>query len=589
MSITYNNLCDIQYIYRATSGGTVFSDNLKDDIAFDLFDDDAVVDDCIYFGFKSPRLWFKGLNFYIGTAFTCTSKTLAWEYYANNSTWMALPNIIDDTNNLTNLGENEVNWDTITTKPRTWNINGQNCDWVRVRISAINTPTEGGAQSTQRIQARDGGITISNPGAVVEEFCEACYDADVVGSWGVVSKMGTQSYYFNCHIFIGFANDTDVTTIKDNSKFIEIDGLVWAKKANSKIELGTLISEDDKSTKDGCAIKGNRILSSYFSDSSGLLTKVYNCFLDFSFYTLGVNYNSIIQTVGFCGQSEAGYGPRWVNTLIGSTLSVGSASCYTDASIIRPVIYNKAGAKAIRVAHAIYVVNPIILDAQYIGYCDSNSGEYDSVIIDAETDTWDWYWGATLVGRGPKISRCYTFNLKITDEAGNNIDGAKVELKDINNNNAFYIETGRIITTMSQGELDDFRPSVDGYNIGDYAKVGCEIVKIVSGSYSTFTVDRGQLGTDDNLQNSRQLFKNHLYLNSDTNGVISETVIETNNYKNESGSLPGITAETDYNPFTLTIKKKGYDTYKKTVTIDDKIDWVIRLKRSKINIDQGVI
>jgi len=51
MAITYQtDAITISYIYRATSGGTVFSSNLNATAAFDYFDDTAVVGDAIYFG-----------------------------------------------------------------------------------------------------------------------------------------------------------------------------------------------------------------------------------------------------------------------------------------------------------------------------------------------------------------------------------------------------------------------------------------------------------------------------------------------------------------------------------------------------------
>ena len=53
MAITYNaagTRIDLTHLFRATSGGTVFSANLNTTAAFDLFDDTAVANDAIYFG-----------------------------------------------------------------------------------------------------------------------------------------------------------------------------------------------------------------------------------------------------------------------------------------------------------------------------------------------------------------------------------------------------------------------------------------------------------------------------------------------------------------------------------------------------------
>ena len=57
---------------------------------------------------------------------------------------------------------------------------------------------------------------------------------------------------------------------------------------------------------------------------------------------------------------------------------------------------------------------------------------------------------------------------------------------------------------------------------------------------------------------------------------------------NYPGNYQGI-AEVVEGAFTIEIKKAGYQTYSKKFTLDSKIDWIIRLKRSVVNIDQEVI
>ena len=84
-TITYNadsTKKDLNYIFTATSGGTVFSANQKDSTAFDIFSDSAVVDDAIYFGItrSNPYLPISDLYFNIGTALVATSITITWEY-----------------------------------------------------------------------------------------------------------------------------------------------------------------------------------------------------------------------------------------------------------------------------------------------------------------------------------------------------------------------------------------------------------------------------------------------------------------------------------------------------------------------------
>ncbi len=44
-----------------------------------------------------------------------------------------------------------------------------------------------------------------------------------------------------------------------------------------------------------------------------------------------------------------------------------------------------------------------------------------------------------------------------------------------------------------------------------------------------------------------------------------------------------------FNPFTIRISKKGFQTYEKKFTLDKKVDWIIRLRHSDVNVDQEVL
>ena len=62
--------------------------------------------------------------------------------------------------------------------------------------------------------------------------------------------------------------------------------------------------------------------------------------------------------------------------------------------------------------------------------------------------------------------------------------------------------------------------------------------------------------------------------NTDANGEISETVFVVKDAWSGTGSS---NTRTDYNNFTIEIKKAGYQTYKKVFTLYKKIDWTIAL------------
>jgi len=181
MAVTYNTTGkSITKIYRATGGGVVFSANLAATPVFDYFTDTAVVNDAIYF---SPGNYyaFSDLLFNVGTAIAAGSITIVWEYYRINVGWVAIDHLQDDTNSFTTVGANVVRF------PYQWNwryttINGSNHSWVRARISAVSSITEGGANQTTSVSSKDGCVDIDGYSdtspcsfTVVSNYLEATY------------------------------------------------------------------------------------------------------------------------------------------------------------------------------------------------------------------------------------------------------------------------------------------------------------------------------------------------------------------------------------------------------------------------------
>ena len=75
---------------------------------------------------------------------------------------------------------------------------------------------------------------------------------------------------------------------------------------------------------------------------------------------------------------------------------------------------------------------------------------------------------------------------------------------------------------------------------------------------------------------------------ADSNGN-AEFYVKAVKTQHTSGGNHYATDVTNYNPFTLTISKAGYQIYTTKVTLSDKIDWKIKLKKSKINPDQEIL
>lgn len=184
---TYNTYgSNLSHLY--TVDGGVFSANRVATSAFDYFADDAAVDDAIYF---LSSEWFRNVKLYVGTAFAATSVTFVWEYW-NGSAWVALSNVVDNTSDFSVLGENTVTWD-LPAQGNSWRdttVNGITFRMaIRCRISAISNPTEGGAQSTQNVQAGNNTITATGGTSGDRLTLDNIYTADLAGGWGALTRV----------------------------------------------------------------------------------------------------------------------------------------------------------------------------------------------------------------------------------------------------------------------------------------------------------------------------------------------------------------------------------------------------------------
>ena len=159
-TISYNtDRINLGYIYRATSGGTVFSANLAASTAFDYFTDTAQVNDAIYFGYNTTC--FSNLYLTVGTPANA-NWTLAWEYYcASPAGWRPIYNLTDGSNNLTTTGAVTVKF---PLQPNGFyvTINGVSCSWIRCRIASLTSITEGGANITTRVTCSAGAVSINS-------------------------------------------------------------------------------------------------------------------------------------------------------------------------------------------------------------------------------------------------------------------------------------------------------------------------------------------------------------------------------------------------------------------------------------------
>lgn len=156
---------NFNHVFTYDDGTATFTD-VSALNTFDLFPDDAAVNDAIYFAVDD--LW-TGINLYAGTAFAAASQTFVWEYW-NGSAWTAIPTTGRDflrwwhtttnppsgnvwSSGQTNfvVGYHHIQWYRsfygTTHQPQPVTVNDITSRFVRVRISAVNTPAEGGASA----------------------------------------------------------------------------------------------------------------------------------------------------------------------------------------------------------------------------------------------------------------------------------------------------------------------------------------------------------------------------------------------------------------------------------------------------------
>jgi len=235
-AITYNvTPTNAGYVYRTTGGGVTFSANLTATAVFDYFSDTAVVNDALYIakGGGQTSGIFSDVNFNVGTALTGTGIMGVWEYYnANTSTWVAVTNIVDNTVGFTATGAKVVQFPYQTD----WGaviVNGVAATgWVRYRLTAITTITEGGANRTTACQVNDGklsctGYTIGSPCTFTALYNYMNTNYSYVGCKKVSQyfdfrwvSLQLLSYLFTTHEVIESGiNTAQVNTLNVNANF----------------------------------------------------------------------------------------------------------------------------------------------------------------------------------------------------------------------------------------------------------------------------------------------------------------------------------------------------------------------------------
>lgn len=414
-----------------------YSANLRVTAAWDYFRDACAVDDCIYICYYYTLDRFRVT---IGTTFAATSVTFVWEAYVDGA-WAELT-----------LTKNEIgDFDVAGTKwmwfvppigfNRTNPISKGTHHWIRVRIDALDTPTEGGANSSRAYispnQFNISGYSEATPCTIADVYAQDQSDASQL-----VEKNSDNSYFLRCSLYIASG-----AYFRSTEEYIEFNTHTFGVYFLGEFKLGQL-------STDGNPIKGSFWkLCPYIG--YGTRSSTGNCKI----------YASIVMAGAYIG------GHTWAT---GATLDVQDSLGTADSSLAAayqalPALAGTANIKnwflhnmkmeylgsfLLKAAISGTFENVNVKDCYCGVRCDRANTEFtikNFTILDPSYAT-GYYQMSTAVNQTlntvnctpePSAATCdlrtgtclinykYEFDLKIVDRSGDPISGAIVRIKDI--------------------------------------------------------------------------------------------------------------------------------------------------------------
>lgn len=474
MPILYNQERVLSRIFRATSGGTVFTSVSFTATVFDYFNDNAVLNDAIYFGVGNTGSYrWNNLKLYIGTPLAGVL-TIIWEYYSPTG-WKTLT-VTDGSAGFTLSGERVVAFE----PPSDWQkavLSGTEAAYIRARISSRTSITEGGAQSFQIVSNRDRGITVTGYSTGTPCTIQDIYNADVAGGWGICSKNGDTQYRIRTNLFVGDSTSTDnrrLSAAGVSSYFslldvsLTIDGVL--NNSGGVFKIGELADEIKCTTRKTATLNMTQldvIIGAFYACSGSYY--VYGSLV----YRLSSDVPIIeaINSTFYNCSSLSSY--QWSKSRFQrcNLLSngFGTGLMLTYPATIKDVVLNMYYATRIWVGGTtgpIDMEDPKFVDCPYILQVQGSSTTTERIVnyINAETDSWNIYWA--IAAMNVSVNRQYSFNLKIIDIDRNPVTGADVVLLDVNGTVVFLVTTDATGATPIRNVTTNTYKYASGLNPG---------------------------------------------------------------------------------------------------------------------------
>ena len=204
----------------------------------------------------------------------------------------------------------------------------------------------------------------------------------------------------------------------------------------------------------------------------------------------------------------------------------------------------------------------------------------------------------------------YNISLILSDENGNPIEGADIEIKDLNGNSALFADSGATFST-SLNDTDSSSSFVVSngalFTVGDIIR--CEnmgeLYLVTGKATNTLTITRGYGGTSKrrtigNLGPNKKVLKQVASIQTDADGLFETPfalihaeythLVSINVNDTLQGLIDDGYLERKYHtPHTITISKAGHKSYTDKITMDEKKVMEIALSKIKdLNFSKSV-
>jgi len=256
---------------------------------------------------------------------------------------------------------------------------------------------------------------------------EDIYQVDVASGWGVVSKQGSNQYEFRCKLQIG--DGTNETWLADANKMISHtinDNFIYIP-AHGHFRCGVVVDEANRTTKDGCFIYTNSSDKHIIEFARSGTLELYSTTISaesstniFSSYGKGEyriwNCNIIHTQVSGEGTPPDidFYRTNWQSSQAGPAFTTSNASDILISDCYHGTIW-------FFLSTPVTIKNYRMINEANSFFCFHLDANLYAINVECK-------WKPLWYSSSGKIYRQYTFTLKIVDEGGNPISGAKVSV-----------------------------------------------------------------------------------------------------------------------------------------------------------------